>query len=287
MTTLNIGSGCGSGILQLNLVNNSNDRDFIQKDTPALFEGSVSEIRYSTNFTIPTPAIVKFKVWRQNGTNLDFVGQTEQFNIVGDFGCTVLAVQSTITGVQVGDYLGVWVKKFTSFQVDSTSVISQGNVKTGDNTGSIAESSTTTLGNFAFPVGFFSEIVIPPSIPDLPVRAKDPVTGESISFFTDYAYVTGGVVTKKSYRSLTGNLHTQKYNNYDRYEIPIIKINSEDLNNIRRWKRERVPLFFTENHSETTVDSGFSVKVKELNITEFKLPYSQSLWDGEVVLETI
>lgn len=289
MAALSIGRGCftpGGGSVN---GGGGSGRDFIEKGNVAASTEDIEEVRAYWVNSPTANSEIKLKVWRQNGSNFDFVGQTEPFNIGGLAGCNVFSVNSIISGVQSGDYMGYHLSgiPLAAINIDTTPGSAQTTkYKSGDYSSTQAEATFST-GVWSAPIGLYAADPVTAAIPDLPVRIKNPNTGDVISFFTDYNYISNGIVTKKTFRSVTGNLHTQQHNNFKRFEIPLVIINSMDYNNLKTWFSERVTVFFTENHSITPVDSGTPVRIIDVDVSKFVLPHSQKLRMGEVIMETL
>ena len=119
-------------------------RDFIDKNY-SLAEGVArSGSLYLTN-TAGSGATARFKVWRQNGTNLDLVGESGEISIAGlTTGTHTLSLPSSIT-TQFGDYPGVFMSSTGSPGLDCATASSVTRYRTGNTTsGSVAESLFST-----------------------------------------------------------------------------------------------------------------------------------------------
>ena len=127
----------------------SSGRDFIDK-TNTLSAGTVSGFSVTIAQLSVSTSNVKLKVWRQSGSNLVLVGQSEVFtNTITGVNTFSLATPFTVLA---GDYPGVWINQVDQ-QVDVNSV-GGSTVKYagGDNSGTVAESGFSALASYALNV---------------------------------------------------------------------------------------------------------------------------------------
>jgi len=101
-----------------------------------LQNGTITSVKYLAHGSIANG--MKFKVFRPNGSNWDFVGESEKFTPIS--GSTQTKVLGTpITGVAPGDVLGYWIDYDGSTSVGAclTRAATSGTIKwlAGDNTG--------------------------------------------------------------------------------------------------------------------------------------------------------
>lgn len=72
------------------------------------FRGTLSQVKASINAIGTTHKTIKFKVFRKNGSNFDFVGQSEVITLAST-GTVTFDLATPITGCLEGDFLGIWV----------------------------------------------------------------------------------------------------------------------------------------------------------------------------------
>lgn len=102
---------------------------------------------YLTNAT-PATHYFKLKVWRLNGANYDFIGESQQFT--GSAGANTGLTLTTPIEVQTGDYIGIYLSYSANNKVDAdadvgSDVVYQG----GDSTTNQATSGFTTVSDFS------------------------------------------------------------------------------------------------------------------------------------------
>jgi hypothetical protein len=132
------GSGTQSG-------NDVGGRDNIDVSNTITVAGSVETFSVYLPYAHEEGYQLKLKIWRLNGSNYDFIGESQAFEMLSEGLNSGLTLSSAITGVQVGDYIGVWLSPSSNNRIDIDSDTGSSiKVKGGDNGGAIAIASCTT-----------------------------------------------------------------------------------------------------------------------------------------------
>jgi hypothetical protein len=140
-TTVTSGTGVGG--------NDANGRDVVDKNY-TLVAGSVTGFSVNISAIGTGTHVIRLKVWRQNGTNLVLVEQSEEFTVTGA-GVSSFSL-GTPFDCQTGDYPAVWIAD-AAHRVYADAAAGKNLIyKNGNNTGTQAESGFTTLSNYVLAV---------------------------------------------------------------------------------------------------------------------------------------
>jgi len=104
------GSGCTSGSDITNMATTT----WIDKNSPIDVNGTISRFCFYTTNAVGYG--VKFKIFRVNGSSLDFVGQTSIFTIYTDGSNTF---EDTPISVQSGDYVAITTINYPNTNTDA------------------------------------------------------------------------------------------------------------------------------------------------------------------------
>lgn len=130
----------------------SGGRDFLDVSQTITTAGDVETFDIYLYAAQPSGEELKLKIWRLNGSNYDFIGESQAFSSLSIGSNTGLSLTTPIA-VQVGDIIGIHLSNNGdgyNHRVDVDSNTSNDVVyKAGDSTTSQATSSYTTLSNYS------------------------------------------------------------------------------------------------------------------------------------------
>ncbi|MFH1232138.1 MAG: hypothetical protein V1709_11660, partial [Planctomycetota bacterium] len=115
---------------------------YIIKDNPATFNGKLTTVRIFAAVAGTTK--VKFKIFRDDGTNFVMIGSTTTYTVVQ--GLNTLTLTDPIDGVHIGDLFAITLTNATTPEIDYATTGGKLGVsyKTGDVTGSSAKTGWTS-----------------------------------------------------------------------------------------------------------------------------------------------
>lgn len=122
-----------------------------------LAEGTAKSGSIYISNTTGAGASIIFKVWRQNGTNLDLVGNSGSIDVSNlSAGAYTFPFPTPITA-QFGDYAGVYISTTGNVNIDATPGSYNTLYRTGNTlSGSVAQSSFTSDNGFTFSIALFN-----------------------------------------------------------------------------------------------------------------------------------
>lgn len=130
--------------------NASGGRDFLDISQTVTSAGDVSSFDVFLPNAMPASHTLKLKIWRLNGANYDYVGESQAFDSLPLGANNGLTLTTAITGVQVGDIIGIWLSQSAANMIDVDANAGNDVVyKSGDASTSQATSSYTSLADFS------------------------------------------------------------------------------------------------------------------------------------------
>jgi hypothetical protein len=130
--------------------NDVGGRDIIDVSNPITTAGTVESFSVWMNAAQTAGHQLKLKIWRLNGSDYDFIGESQAFELLASELNTGLTLSSAITGVQVGDYVGIWLSPSANNKVDlDADTGSYVKYKLGDNNTSQTSASFATFTNYS------------------------------------------------------------------------------------------------------------------------------------------
>lgn len=195
------GYGAVNGSSSLSGGTTAPGRDFIGTGIAITTAGSLNSFNIYMNTAGTVGTVLKLKIWRLNGANYDFIGESQEFNSLS-VGLNSNLSLSTPIAVQVGDLIGIHLSNDNlNNKIDADSNPGSDIVyKTGDDTTSQATSSYTTLSDLSICVEVFEAALTSKKITLSPMKNNTGAvllneTGVTVDV---YNRATGALVVRKT-----------------------------------------------------------------------------------------
>lgn len=181
-------------------------RDFIDLQSKILTSGSLETFDVGMSGAQPVGETLQLKIWRINGPNYDFIGESQDFSsLVG--GVNAGLTLTTPINVLVGDLISISLSDDASNIIETGSVIGAGiDFKTGDDSTSQPISGYANLADISLAVEVFGtasgggDSINITSVTDFECKQRD-LNGQAL--FT-ISGTTSGAVTSVEYKLDSG-----------------------------------------------------------------------------------
>jgi len=108
-----------------------------------------------------------------------------------------------------------------------------------------------------------------------------------IDIFPDYRYSFPETKNQIDHRTLSGKLFSYKFFTFNRFEVPLSWVNSDNRLLVNSWWNDNSNLVYFENYPDTSSGAGFEVRITnpEEPFPSYNRMYEYQFYAGSVVLE--